>query len=75
MKHSFALLILGLALTFCANDTKKEDKVWICTGSSSSCYHSTKSCRGLGNCKASIKEITLKEAQQMNRRPCKMCCK
>ena len=47
--------------------------VWICTGSSSECYHSRKNCKGLNSCRATIKEVTLEKAKQMKRRPCKMC--
>lgn len=48
--------------------------VYICTGSSSVAYHSHPNCKGLRNCKASVKKVTMAEAERMNRRPCKICC-
>ena len=48
-------------------------KVYICTGPQSKCYHKTNKCNGLKNCSKEIKQITLKEAEEMGRRPCKVC--
>ena len=47
--------------------------VYICTGNSSVAYHTDFKCKGLKNCRASIKKITLEEAIEMGRRPCKIC--
>ena len=74
MKKLLILLVMGLAFTAYASNASK-GKVFICTGSSSKCYHQSKLCKGLGSCKASIKEISLEDAEKMGRRPCKMCCK
>lgn len=49
-------------------------KVYICTGGKSQCYHYTPKCSGLSRCSGEIKEITLEKAQEIGRRPCKMCC-
>ncbi len=75
------LLILGLSLILTSSvshtdDTsgsEKEKLVWICTGRSSECYHSDKSCKGLNSCRAEKKEVTLEYAKDLGRRPCKMC--
>ena len=56
-----------------SSDSEKSKTVWICTGKHSECYHKSKSCKGLGSCKASIKEVSLEEAERMKRRPCKLC--
>lgn len=74
MKKFLILLVMGLAFTAYASNASKE-KVFICTGGSSQCYHKSETCKGLCNCRASIKEITLEDAEKMGRRPCKMCCK
>lgn len=50
-----------------------ETSVYICTGPKSQCYHSNSSCRGLRSCSGTIKKVTVKEAEKMNRRPCKIC--
>jgi hypothetical protein len=55
--------------------TQQETKVIICTGEYSKVYHKTGRCKGLKNCKAEIKTVTLEQAQKLNRRPCKMCYK
>lgn len=47
--------------------------VYICTGSYSKRYHSTRSCKGLRNCGGSIKAISIEEAEQMGRTPCQLC--
>ncbi len=49
--------------------------VYICTGPQSECYHSNSSCRGLNNCSARIKSISIEEAKKMGRRKCKLCYK
>lgn len=50
-----------------------ETYVYICTGSSSKCYHKTSSCRGLGNCGGNIVKITESSAIDKGRRKCKIC--
>ena len=47
--------------------------VYICTGEYAKAYHAYSDCRGLGNCRASIKKITKAEAQHNGRVPCKIC--
>ena len=82
------LLLISVALfafSFAANggnihsakitDTKKPKTVYICTGKSSKCYHSSSSCRGLNRCSGTIKSISLEKAKRMGRRPCKICYK
>ena len=61
-------MLLG---TFGATNNQK---VYICTGGKSECYHSNKNCKGLSRCSKEIKEISLDDAKKMGRRPCKMCC-
>ena len=71
---ALALLATGLNVSE-ADAMEQKTKVYICTGSSATTYHMSKSCRGLSSCKGSIKEVTVEEATAMKRRPCKICCK
>lgn len=48
-------------------------KVYICTGPQSKCYHKTSSCKGLKSCSKEIRKISLEEALDMGRRPCRIC--
>lgn len=52
---------------------KSEKMVYICTGGSSERYHASDDCRGLCRCKGDIKGVTMAEAQDMGRTPCKIC--
>lgn len=49
--------------------------VYICTGPKSECYHSHSKCRGLNNCSTTIKTVSIEKAEEMKRRPCKLCYK
>lgn len=47
--------------------------VYICTGKSAKVYHYDNHCKGLRNCKSAVKKVTLDDAIDMGRRPCKVC--
>lgn len=49
--------------------------VYICTGPTAYAYHKTKTCRGLPRCSGEIKEISLVQAKNDNRKACKLCYK
>lgn len=49
--------------------------VYICTGPNAYSYHSNSNCSGLNKCSVEIKKVTLKKAQEMKRKPCKICYK
>lgn len=51
----------------------EESCVYICTGKSSKRYHSTKECKGLGNCGGRVIALTLTQAEKMGRTPCQIC--
>lgn len=70
MRTTALLLMLLIAGMTAQSDTVS---VYICTGSSSVCYHRTPDCKGLDKCGGKIKAITLEEAQNLGRRPCKIC--
>lgn len=50
-----------------------DSNVYICTGESSTKYHSDPDCRGLSRCSGEIEEISEEEAEDMGRTPCKIC--
>lgn len=80
MKKLLLLLTSAALLTGCssavAQHNDKEAKgeiVYICTGGSSKRYHATRSCKGLRNCGGTIKAISIEEAEEMGRTPCRIC--
>ena len=54
---------------------EKDNYVYICTGKSSKRYHKTDRCKGLDNCKGTVKKVTLSQAEDKGRTPCKICYK
>lgn len=56
------------------HDSADEDMVYICTGATSKRYHSTYDCMGLSNCSGEIEEVSVSEAEDMGRTPCRRCC-
>ena len=50
-----------------------QDDVCICTGRSSKCFHDDPDCRGLSNCGGTVKEVSKENAEDMGRRPCRIC--
>ncbi len=67
------LFILTSAFVSSSFIYKNETKVAICTGSSATRYHVSARCRGLNSCKGEIITVTIKEAQKLNKTPCKVC--
>lgn len=65
--------MLATMLVACAGETQESEKVYICTGYMSECYHEDPDCRGLIRCSRDIEEITIEEAEDMGRRPCSFC--
>ena len=55
------------------NNSAGMETVYICTGHSATRYHRTKSCSGLGNCNASIEEVSKSEAENKGRTQCGKC--
>lgn len=52
-----------------------EINVYICTGPSSKKFHYNESCDGLSSCSREVECITLEQAENMGRTPCKRCYK
>lgn len=82
--NSKLLFTLFAVMLFCAcsNNNKSclkesgadNDIVYICTGPRASVYHKLSVCRGLNRCSGTIEEVTVEEAINANRRPCRICC-
>ena len=58
------VILLLLLFTF-ASFTSSESDVYICVSKGAKRYHFTKTCKGLSNCKHTIKKVTLDEAKEM----------
>lgn len=59
----------------CCEDDNVESSVYICTGQYAKAYHKSRNCRGLGNCRGDIKQVSIEEAKRMGRTPCGYCYK
>lgn len=62
------LLLAGLALTLTSYSVA--DDVYICDSKGAKRYHLDKDCRGLSNCKAEIKKVTLNDAKDSGKTLC-----
>lgn len=69
------LLAGSLVNTATSQTDEQNDQVWVCTGSTSSCYHRVEECRGLRLCASKVRQVPVKSAQILGRRQCKMCYK
>ena len=54
--------------------TQTDEKVLICVSKTAYAYHK-ESCSGFEKCTHETKEITISEAKEMDRKPCKICYK
>lgn len=54
---------------------EEEEMVYVCAGTSSTCYHRLETCRGLKTCSTNIRQVALRAAQILGRRQCKICYK
>ena len=69
MKH-LLLVITLVSFTVFTLTSSSNSSVFICTGKYSKKYHYSKNCRGLSNCKSSVKSVSLQEAKNKNRTLC-----
>ena len=76
MKIIIVLTLLSACLflsSSCAGSRHNEVGVYICTGPRATVYHKTDECKGLLRCSRAIESIPLEEAENMGRRPCRLC--
>lgn len=62
------LLVAGFLLMLSSYSTT--DDVYICDSKGGKRYHLSKDCRGLSNCKAEIKKVTLAAAKESGKTLC-----
>lgn len=53
------------------SDFKAENMVYVCKSEGAYAYHLTKKCRGLGNCKHDIIQVSIAEAYKLGKK--KLC--
>ncbi len=70
---TFVMLMSSLVVNNATAD--EETLVWICTGRDSQCYHRIEDCRGLSSCSGNLRQVSLKTAQTIDRRECRICYK
>lgn len=76
MKKIIAIVLILIASALDNYSSESQgSKVYVCTGTRSQCYHRVETCRGLESCRGEIRLVTLKAAQSLGRRECKMCYK
>lgn len=70
------LLITCLLSIFTGVSTNPNTKVYISTGNKAVAFHYKKTCRTIKRCNSEghVREVSLQEAKDMGRRPCKVCC-
>ena len=69
-------LILLSSVSPCASYYVQGDTyVYICTGAKAYSYHCNRGCRGLNQCKAEIKKVSITYAKSIKRSPCRICYK
>lgn len=78
-KALFIATTLLFAQAFFAQPVQERNEqdttVYICTGSSSKCYHKTDKCKGISRCSKEILEVKKSYADSIGRKACKMCYK
>lgn len=74
MKKIISLfVVIATSVVLSSYTNNQSSYVYVCMGQYATVYHSSSSCKGLDNCHADIKSVTLETAQNMGRRPCKVC--
>ncbi|HBD94139.1 MAG TPA: hypothetical protein DC057_08210 [Spirochaetia bacterium] len=72
-QFSYFLVLVLIFVLINSSQVASEENVYICTGNYSKVYHSIENCKGLRNCKAEIKSVSLSKAKKMGRRACRIC--
>jgi hypothetical protein len=75
MRVLFTLALWGVLCSSTPEKTIQDGntRVYICTGNNAYRYHNNGNCRGLDNCCAEIKSVSLEYAKSIGRSPCKIC--
>lgn len=83
-----ALALLPLLLIGCSSNKEEKQEqppteqaieqptstaIYICNSPTAETYHNNPECRGLSRCRYEVVEVTQEEAEELGRRPCKIC--
>lgn len=79
-----ALALLSLLLIGCSGKEEQQEQeqaieqptstaIYICNSPTAETYHNNPECRGLSRCRYEVVEVTQEEAEELGRRPCKIC--
>jgi len=49
--------------------------VYVCLGRSAKRYHSVRDCKGLSRCSREVCEVTVEDAEDNGKTPCRLCVK
>ena len=71
-KRIILSLLLSLSSVAGFEAVRNVEYVYICKGPKSTVYHRSEYCSGLSHCSTKIYKVTLSEAIDMGRRPCKI---
>lgn len=76
------LIVFGLIalLSFCGGGKQKKysienNTVYVCSGRSAKRYHSVEDCKGFTRCSGSVLKMSIEEAEEIGKSPCRMCVK
>ena len=82
MAKHFLLILISLFLsgfisaeTHLFVDANEQTKVIVVMSGNAYAYHKTRDCTAVKKATHKVKEVTLEEAKEMGRRPCKICFK
>ena len=78
-------IVLALTLMLLIGCSSKEEEeqqeqvveqptaIYICNSPTAETYHNNPECMGLSRCRYEVVEVTQEEAEELGRRPCKIC--
>ena len=82
MTKHFLLILIALFLsgftsaeTHTCNYADEQTKVIVVMSTNAYAYHKTRNCSAVKKATHKVKEVTLEEAKEMGRKPCKICYK
>lgn len=78
ISHTFVLVLLVASCSSCKKQERQEKHevnhvvVYVCDGISAKRYHSVEDCYGLLRCSGTIHEMTVEEAENIGKTPCRL---
>ena len=79
MKHIYLILIAFILSGFSPVgidfSSDQQTKVIVVMSNNAYAYHKTRNCTAVKKATHRVKEVTLEEAKEMGRKPCKICYK